>query len=285
MTEKRINRRSAIVYSALLPEKLDDGIASGADIVVLDLEDGTAPDRKAEGREKVRPAFARDPGRPMQKMLRINNPRTADGMRDMLAILDWETPPDALLLPKVEQPDEVRLVADLLAPVHPEIEFMLIMETPLALENIYALTTAAPQVKAVLLGCDDFSGALGSDRAWDALAYARGRVVAACATAGIDAMDGPFYDPEDETGLVAELGRVASMGFTGKASYHARQIPHIHAAFTPTPEQIAQARRILDALAGNKVGIAQLDGRMINAAIAKGAKRVLAIAEKRGVLR
>ena len=135
----------------------------------------------------------------------------------------------------------------------------------------------------LLLGADDLSGDLGSDRGWDALAYARGRVVAAAATAGIDAMDGAFYDPEDEAGLIEEVRRVASMGFTGKASYHPAQIPHIHAGFTPGADAVAEARRVLEAAAADTVGNTRLDGRMVNASIVKAARRLLAIADRRGI--
>jgi len=96
-------------------------------------------------------------------------------------------------------------------------------------------------------------------------------------------MDGAFYDPEDEAGLIAEVERVAAMGFTGKASYHAGQIPHIHAGFTPSADAISQARRVLAAAVGDKVGNTRLDGKLVNAAIVKAARRLLALAERRGV--
>ena len=96
-------------------------------------------------------------------------------------------------------------------------------------------------------------------------------------------MDGAFYDPTDEAGLLEELRRVASMGFTGKASYYPGQIPHIHAAFTPSAEAIEESRRILETAAADPIGNTRLDGRMVNAAIVKRARRLLAIAERRGV--
>ncbi len=279
---RNANRRSLMLFSALQPERWDEGLVAGPDILAFDLEDGTAPDRKAEARAKIGTVFSRDPGRPMLKYLRINNPRTPDGLRDLLALLDWTTPPDGLLVPKVESPEEVRWVAGIVCDTHPAIELTLIIESPRGLENVAAIAGAAPQVAGLLLGADDLSGDLGSDRGWDALAYARGRVVAAAAAAGAEAMDGAFYDPEDEAGLVDEVRRVAAMGFTGKASYHAIQIPHIHAGFTPDAGAIAQARRILAAAAGDKVGNTRLDGKLINAAIVKAARRLIAIAEKRG---
>ena len=96
-------------------------------------------------------------------------------------------------------------------------------------------------------------------------------------------MDGAFYNPDDDAGLLTELERVAAMGFSGKASYHAVQIPHIHAVFTPSADAVAEVKRILETAAADTVGNTRLDGRMVNAAIVKRARRLLAIAKRRGV--
>ncbi len=283
MTRKMVNRRSAMIFPALQPERYDEAVSAGPDIAVFDLEDGTATDRKAEAREAVAPVFGRDNGGQILKYLRINHPRTLDGLRDMVAVAEWSSPPDGLLLPKIESADEIRQVTDTVCMVHPEIELMPIIESPRGLENVLDIANAGPRVVMLLLGSDDLSGTVGSDRSWDALAYARGRVAAAAGDAGIEAMDGAFYDPEDEAGLIEELRRAAAMGFTGKASYHASQIPHIHAAFTPDADDVAEARRILAAAAADSIGNTRLDGRMVNAAIVKRARRLLDIAERRGV--
>lgn len=278
----QVNRRSAMVFPALFPERFDDAVAAGTDIAVFDLEDGTRPDRKAEARAGIVSLYAR--AAPFRKYLRVNHPHSVDGLRDLAALLDWPAPPDGLLLPKIESPDEVRQVAETVCAVHPALELVPIVETPRGLENVYDIANAAPQVVMLLLGSDDLSGATGSDRSREALAYARGRVAAAAGDAGVEAMDGAFYDPDDEAGLIQELRCVAAMGFTGKASYHPGQIPHIHAAFTPDPEAVADARRIIAAFETDSVGSMRLDGRMVNAAIVKRARRLLAIAERRGVV-
>lgn len=160
---------------------------------------------------------------------------------------------------------------------------MPIIESPLGLERVFEISKAAPEVIMLLLGSDGLSGSIGSDRNWDALAYVRGRVAAAAGDAENEAMDGAFYNPEDDAGLLTELERVAAMGFTGKASYHAGQIPQIHAAFTPSADAGAEVKRILETAEADTVGNTRLDGRMVNAAIVKRASRPLAIAERRGV--
>ena len=281
MTERQPNRRSAMIFSALQPERFDEGVAAGPDILVFDLEDGTVPDRKAEARAAISAVFECDA--PFLKYLRVNHPHTADGLRDLVTLLDWQTPPDGLLLPKIEAAEEIHQVTQTVCATHPDIELMTTIESPRGLERVYEIASAAPEVVMLLLGSDDLSGAIGSERDWDALAYARGRVIAATGDARIEAMDGAFYDPEDEEELKAELARVAAMGFTGKASYHAGQIPHIHAAFTPDADAVAEAKRILETAASDSVGNTRLDGKMVNAAIVKRARRLLAIAERRGV--
>jgi len=281
MTERQHNRRSAMIFSALQPERFDEGVAAGPDILVFDLEDGTVPDRKAEARAAISAVFELDA--PFLKYLRVNHPHTADGLRDLVTLLDWQTPPDGLLLPKIEAAEEIHQVTQTVCATHPDIELMPIIESPRGLERVYEIASAASEVVMLLLGSDDLSGAIGSERDWDALAYARGRVIAAAGYAGIEAMDGAFYDPEDEDGLKAELARVAAMGFTGKASYHAGQIPHIHAAFTPDADAVAEAKRILETAASDSVGNTRLDGKMVNAAIVKRVRRLMAIAERRGV--
>lgn len=280
MTTRQANRRSAMIFSALQPERFDDAIAAGPDIVVFDLEDGTVPTRKAEARASIGAVYEREA--PFLKYLRVNHPHTTDGLRDLVALLDWETPPDGLLLPKIEAAEEIHQVTLTVCAAHPDIELMPIIESPRGLERVHEIANAAPEVVMLLLGSDDLSGSIGSDRDWDALAYARGRVAAAAGDAGIEAMDGAFYDPEDDAGLLAELKRVAAMGFTGKASYHVGQIPHIHAAFTPGADAVAEAKRILETAAADTVGNTRLDGRMVNAAIVKRARRLLAIAGRRG---
>jgi len=280
MTKRQPNRRSAMIFSALQPECFDEGVNVGPDIVVFDLEDGTVPERKAEARASIDAVFERDA--PFLKYLRVNHPHTMDGLRDLVALLDWQTPPDGLLLPKIEAVEEIRQITQTVCKAHPNIELMPIIETARGLERVHEIANAAPEVVMLLLGSDDLSASVGSDRNWDALAYARGRVVAAAADAEIEAMDGAFYDPEDQGGLLDELTRVASMGFSGKASYHAGQIPHIHSAFTPSRDAVAEAKRILETAAMDAVGNTRLDGKMVNAAIVKRARRLLAIAERRG---
>jgi citrate lyase beta subunit len=275
-------RRSLLFYPALALERWNEALVSGADMVVFDLEDGTLPARRAEARAALLPCYARprDAGGPL-RLLRVNHPHTEDGVRDLLAVLECATPPDGLILPKIEHDEEVRAVASLLAPRHPVLELVVLIESPRGVRNAakIAATTRGrpgPQVTCLFLGTADFSAAIGSDLGWDALAHARAQVVLAAREAGIDAMDGVWFDPADTAGLVAEARRVAALGFTGKASYDASQLPHIHAAFAPTDAEAEWAARVLAAAAADPLGTARVDGKMVNESIARRARSVLA---------
>lgn len=284
MFDRNRNRRSLMVHPALAIEGWEEAMASGADIVCFDLEDGTAPERKDEARRACLPCFARSAPRAVLRSLRINSPRTADGLRDLLALLELEAPPDGILLPKVEEPEEVRWVRDLLLPRHPDLELIPLIETPKGARRAHEIARAAAEVSALFLGSVDYSGELGTGMGWDALAPVRGQLVAAAAEAGIDCIDGPWLDADDLDGCAAEAERVSALGFTGKASYDPQQIPLIHAAFTPSPAQIDHARRLITAVEASPTGSARVDGRSANKANAKAARRLLALAERRGVV-
>ena len=161
-------RRSVLFYPALSTERWAEAMASGADMVVFDLEDGTVPGRRAEARPKVLALYTggRKVGEPL-RLLRVNNPRTEDGLRDLLAVIDCATPPDGLILPKIEHAEEVRWVADLLRPRHPGMELVVLIESPPGVRNATEIAAATqgidgPQVTCLFLGTADFSAAIAA---------------------------------------------------------------------------------------------------------------------------
>lgn len=261
-------RRSVLFFPALATERWNEALASGADMVVFDLEDGTPPGRRAEARAALLPCYARprDVAGPL-RLLRVNHPHTEDGVRDLLAVLECAAPPEGLILPKIEHDEEVRAVANLLAPRHPGLELVVLVESPRGVRNAAKIAAATrgrpgPQVTCLFLGTADFSASIGSDLGREALAHARAQVVLAAREAGIDAMDGVWFDAADTDGLRDEARRAAGMGFTGKASYDAAQLPVIHAAFAPTDAEAQWAARVLA-------------DRTVNEAIARRARNVL----------
>src|SRR5262249_53774118 len=137
------------------------------------------------------------------------------------------------------------------------------------------IAAATPRLEALLFGAADMSADLGAATAWPPLAYARSLLVAACALAGALAIDSPFFDVKDHDGLTQETAQAVALGFTGKAAIHPNQIATINAALTPRPEEVARARAIL---AENAKGVGVVQGQMVDEAVARKARRVLAAA-------
>ena len=279
------NRRSLVVCSALDEQRYRELLCSGADMVCLDLEDGTAAPHKSGARESCLRLFAESAPEHVQRLLRVNTPHSLDGIKDLHAVAELEVPPDCLVLPKVADPADVRMVADVLDDAGRTMELIPLIEDQAGVRNARAIAAASSRVAALFLGTVDLSGELRSDMGWDALLRARQCLVEATSECAVDCIDGPWLDADDLGGLNAELTRLAAMGFTGKASYDTSQIDSIHRAFTPSPEQIDFAERVIAAVRTSATGVARIDGKSVNKANAKGAMRVLALATRRGVLR
>ena len=126
-----------------------------------------------------------------------------------------------------------------------------------------------------MLGAADVAADLGAATAWEPLAFARGRLIAACALAGLTPIDSPFFDLHDEAGLKHEVAASVALGFAAKAAIHPAQIGAINAALTPSAEAVERARAIL---AENAKGVGTVDGQMIDEAVARKARRTLAAA-------
>ena len=163
-------------------------------------------------------------------------------------------------------------------------ELIPLIEDQAGVRNARAIASASERVSALFLGSVDLSGELRSNMGWDALLKARQCVVEAGSEFGLDCIDGPWLDADDLEGLQIELGRLAAMGFTGKASYDIQQIAAIHSAFTPSMDEVGLARRIIVAVTASDTGAARVDGKSVNKANAKAARRLLALAQRRGVV-
>jgi len=274
-------RRSLIFVPGNRPEMIPKALKTGSDIVCVDLEDAIAPQHKAEAREKTLGFFDRaQEVDGVERIVRVNCLRTAEGLADVLGILSRGTPPPALMLTKVKAAEEVRLLDDLLAGRYAGVRFHVIIETNDGLENCYAIARASQRIDSLLFGGIDMAADLRVEPSWEALLYARRRVVHAAAGAGVDAIDVPFLDLEDMDGLVAAARASAEIGFTGKAAIHPKQIPVVNVAFSPTAAQVERAKRIVDAFAKHDSGLLVVDGELIEKPVLRSMQRILAIAER-----
>ena len=271
-------RRSLLFVPAVRPDRYPKALATGADAVCIDLEDGVAFAAKGDAREAALALFAgRAPVR-AEVSLRINDPKTDLGQRDLDAVRRSGIRPDALMLPKCDGPEEIRDVAGALGGALSDLPLIVMVETARGVAAAEAIAAATPTVSAVFFGAIDFAADVGCEVGWDAALYARSRVVVAAAVAGVGALDSPYMDVLALDGLAAESRRTRGLGFGGKAAIHPTQVPVIQTAFSPAAEEVAWARRIVEAYDRNEGGVLLVDGKLIERPVIASAKRTLAVA-------
>ncbi len=277
-------RRSLIFVPGLRPDMVPKALATGADIVCIDIEDAIAPNDKDEARAKTLGLFAQAPATGgAEIMVRINSLNTPDGLKDVLALLASAEPPPAVMLPKTKSAAEVRLLDELLIERCAAMRFLVIIETNEALTAAYDIARACDRIDSILFGAVDMAAELRCEVAWEPLLYARGRLVNAAAGAGVDLIDVPYLDLDDADGLAREAQASAALGFTGKAAIHPKQIDPINAAFSPDAAALDYAHRVIDAFDQAEGGLVVVDGKLIEKPVLRSVHRTLAIAEKNGV--
>lgn len=258
-------------------------LASGTDIVCIELEDGIAPKDKDEARRKTLQLFElpqADDG--VERIVRINCLREAFGIADVQAILMTDTPPPALMLPKVRTPDEVVLLDNLLSERGHGTRLHIIIETNAGLEAAFEIAHCSSRIDALFFGGVDMAAELRCENAWEPLLYARSRVVHAAAAAGLDVIDVPYLDLDDHEGLVTAARQAKSLGFSGKGSIHPKQIAAINDVFTPSEEEITRARKIITTFEEADTGLVVIDGKLIEKPVLRDMSRILSIADRIG---
>ncbi|MBF5096520.1 CoA ester lyase [Azospirillum sp. INR13] len=266
-------RHSWLFTPATKPDRFDRAAAAGADALIIDLEDAVAPADKAPAREGAlawlaRPAPARGPLR----TLRINSPASRHGLEDLLELLRSSALPDLLVIPKVESADVVVLVDRLLADAGKATPLVALIESARGVANAAPIAQSSPNLEALLFGAADYAADLGAELDWTSLLFARSSVVNAAALTGLTTIDSPFFAIDEEEGLRREATAAARLGFMAKAAIHPRQVSLINDLFRPSVEQLAQVTKIL---AENDKGVGVVDGRMIDEAVARKARRLL----------
>jgi (S)-citramalyl-CoA lyase len=274
-------RRSFIFTPGLNPAMYPKALASGADIVCVELEDGIAPKDKDAARANALALFAEpqaDDG--VERVVRINCLREAFGLADVTAVLQTETPPPALMLPKVKTPEEVIWLDDLLSERGHDTRLHVIIETNAGLEAVQDIARASSRIDALFFGGVDMAAELRCRNAWEPLLYARSRIVHAAASAGLDVLDVPWLDLDDPQGMKEEAARSRDLGFSGKGSVHPKQIGILNDVFTPDETAVAHARRIIEAFREADTGLVVVDGKLIEKPVLREMHRILSIADR-----
>ncbi|AOR34897.1 citrate lyase subunit beta [Streptomyces fodineus] len=254
------------------PPVVAKALAAGADVVVIDLEDAVAPDRKEYARTATA-ALLTDP-QPVPVHVRVNalsGPWAAADLAALAALPGLS----GLRLPKVTTPDEIRQVAATVT-----VPLYALLETALAIEHAHAIATAHPALRGIALGEADLRADLGV-RADAGLDWPRSRVIVAARAAGLAPPPQSVYpDIRDLDGLTASCAHGRTLGFLGRAAIHPRQLPVIERAYLPTPAEIEHAETILKAAAAQAGALALPDGRFIDAATVTLAQRTLSLAHR-----
>jgi (S)-citramalyl-CoA lyase len=262
------------------PDRFAKAAATGADGLILDLEDAVSLAGKDEARATLIQHFRAGHRRglaPGQVCgLRVNNIHTLAGVRDLDALVTAGVAPDFVLLPKVESAFEVRLYARLVA----EVPLVCTIESARGLESATEIANADPRVRAMAFGGVDLAADLRAELAWEPLLWGRSRIVQAAATAGIAAIDVPHVVIDDEAGLRADATRAKAMGYTAKFAIHPKQVPTVLEVFTPTPAELERARGIVAACEAAGGNVVEYQGKMIDGPVVKSAQQLLARAGK-----
>ena len=276
-------RRSFIFTPGLKPEMFPKALASGADMVCIELEDGIAPKDKEDARIKALKLFEvaqADDG--VERILRINSMRERFGIEDVLAILATDTPPPSLMMPKVQSPDEIIMLDQLLTERGHKTRLHVIIETNAGLEAAYEIANCSSRIEAMFFGGVDMAAELRCENNWQQLIYARSRVVHAAASAGLDVIDVPYLNLQDLDGMCDEAKKAKDLGFAGKGSVHPKQIAALNDIFTPSKDNITRARRVIKTFEDADTGLVVIDGKLIEKPVMREMYRIVAIADKLG---
>jgi citrate lyase subunit beta/citryl-CoA lyase len=280
-------RRSVLYMPGSNARAIEKARTLPVDAVILDLEDSVAPDGKATARAQVSDAVSARAFGTREVVVRINGLDTQWWLDDLNAVA--KAKPDAVLVPKVSNPRHLEDVAERLVDISADqkIRIWAMMETPLAMLNARDIAAAAADVEtrlsAFVMGTNDLAketrAAITPGRA--AMFPWLMNCVAAARAFGLDILDGVYNDLANAEGFARECNEARAMGFDGKTLIHPNQIGPCNAAFSPSAEEIAQAKKIIAAfdLPENRdKGVVQLEGRMVERLHADMARRTVAIA-------
>ena len=274
--------RSLLFVPGTHPDRFARAFASGADAVVLDLEDSVEASRKAEAREHIGKFVAGlGPDTRAAVLVRVNAPGSnwidddADWLRGIGPFVD------AVVLPKVEISAAIDGVAD----ATPDHRVIPLIETARGVLDAGQILNTNAEIPAVLFGAEDLTAELGIPRTLggDEILFARAQVVLAAATIGADPIDAVWVHLTDNDGLRKDAERAKALGFRGKMAIHPDQIPIINEVFSPTAAEVATARKLVEAddeARANGVGVFRLNDEMVDAPIIRRARKILELADR-----
>jgi citrate lyase subunit beta/citryl-CoA lyase len=253
-----------------------------ADVIIFDLEDAVAPDAKSEARAAVAKNVREGGFGRRELVIRINPLSTEWGRLDLEAALAAE--PDGVLVPKVSRPEDLEPIQSALARHGSKTSIWAMMETPRAMLGGLAIAearaTGIPSLAAFVVGTNDLAKEMRTSGR-NALTPLLLSCVAAARCGGIDILDGVFNSISDTAGFATECRAGRDLGMDGKTVIHPSQIETANRTFSPSAEEIARSRRIVEAFElpeNRNAGVLKIDGEMVERLHLDTARRVLAVA-------
>jgi citrate lyase subunit beta/citryl-CoA lyase len=288
MSESHPRRRCCLCVPASSLHLLVKAARFDADELVLDLEDAVAPDAKDQARAAVVQAMGSRTLAGRQVSVRVNAPGTPWCHADVIAVAQLEAV-GSIVIPKVESAGDLAFVDRLLDGVEAAVDrttplaAQALIETSGALVRLVEIAGASGRLVSLILGYADLAASLGRTRAGvsdlDGWRPAQEAVLAAARAHGLQAIDGPHLGVRVDEAFLHETRRAAAAGFDGKWAIHPAQLPALAAAFSPSAEDVAQSRAVIEALARAELedgrGAVALNGQMLDEALRASAARTL----------
>ena len=287
-------RRSMLYVPGSSEKMINKSTGLEVDSLIIDLEDAVAALEKDNARALVADLLQKVDFGDKEKNVRINSLETPHGEKDILTVVPSK--PHGIIIPKVNCAEDVKKVEKVVDEAEKSagidggsINLMAMIETAQGIANIDEIAESTKRMKALLFGAADYTketrGRITAERL--EAVYPLNRILIAARCAGIDAIDSPYFNVRDEEGLIHHTQFVVNMGFDGKSVIHPGQIAPVNKLFSPSEEEIAFARKIIDAYETAKKegkGAIEVDGELVEQLHVDNAKRVILKAEKAGII-
>lgn len=272
-----IRIRSLLFAPANAPRKIQNAVSSQADAVILDLEDAVLAGDKGPARQILLESLPAANARRPACLLRVNAADTQWFEQDAALAACMRV--DGVMLPKCEHPEDVGRLVSLtkgLCWICP------LIESPTGLLCAFEIASSSTAVLGLAFGAEDFVAEMGIERSEGEpeLLHARSHLAAAATAAGVQMWDSPDLELHDMDRVRKNAEAARRLGFRGKLAIHPRQIPEINAVFAPSESDLSAARQLLDAFSSSGAGVFEWQGRMVDVAVLRHARRILGVERK-----
>lgn len=281
-------RRSLLFVPGTATQRFAKAKASGADAILFDLEDSVPPDAKQRAREAVCVALSEGGFGDSEPAVRINAPGTPFHEDDLRATAAAGA--QAIMVPKSEHAEDLRGVAAILDDLGTATRILALLETPLGVARALEVGAASPRIAALCFGHADFALEMGvpaDDPSAGVLYHARCAVAVAARACGVQPVDNVCLAVRDEDALRRDVDVGMRLGYEGKLCIHPAQVTVANEMYTPTPEEIDYAHRVVSgwrAARAEGLGVFTLDGKMVDAPLVRAQERVLERASRAGLI-